>query len=118
MCKASFLYSMELSELERVPQPSRLAEKSSSRRILPVLVRTVVALGNGPVVGGSEVTIVVVDTGVSVARLRKGIFRKLAPMIARPATEKRRQATPRQPMIQPAGIPVLDGPGFAGAGLF
>src|SRR5690349_6633561 len=118
MCKASFLYSTVLSELESVPQPSRLTEKLSLRRTFPVLLATGVGPAEGTLVGGIGLAVSVGrGTGVLVVGFRKGIFRQFAPSMATPATEKSRHAPARQPTIQMVRIPGLEVAGFTGAGL-
>src|SRR6266540_4093250 len=120
MCRASFSYSIELSESVSVPQPSRLTEKSSCRRTLSVLMSTiVVAVGRGRSVAGIGLAVSVGrERGVFVvAGLRNGMFRQFAPRIATPATEKSRHAPARQPTIQPVDIPDLDEACLMGTGL-
>src|ERR1044071_7878445 len=119
MCKASFLYSMELSESVRVPQPSRLTEKLSSRITFAVLFIAVVALGGGTFVTGRTIEVAVSKgSAVSVAAwLRKGILRQFALRIPIAATEKTRQVPARQPMIQPVGSLDLGVACFTRAGL-
>src|SRR5215207_1069604 len=105
MCKASFPYWMELSESVSVPQLLFRVEKSSSRRTRPAGSTAVVGAGTSL---GGIVSVACTAGGVSVAGFRNDRLCQLEARTTTPATENRRHAPARQPMIQPVGLPGLD----------